>query len=109
MSVNQTASADVGTSGPTSCLAPYLGKDVLLPVFDDVVGISGTGTNATYTIVGFARFRLTGYRFAGRRSVPPPPCTGSSDCVQGYFVRYVTSSEVLGGADFGTSTVNLFS
>ena len=109
VSVNQTASADPGSSGPASCLEPNLDEDVLLPVFDDVVGVTGTGTNATYTIKGFARFHLTGYRFGSRRSVPPPACTGSSSCIQGYFVRYVTASEALGGADFGASTVNLFS
>jgi len=109
VSVNKTATADPGTSGPTSCLDPYLGKEILLPVFDDVVGITGTGTNAVYQIKGFTRFHLTAYRFAGKKSVPPPPCVGSLDCVQGYFVRYLTTSEAVGGADFGTSTVTLFS
>lgn len=109
VSVGMTALADTGTSGAVSCLAPYVGQEILLPVFDDVVGVTGSGANARYEIEGFARFHLTAYRFAGKKSVPPPPCTGSVDCISGYFVRYLTTSQVLGGTDFGVSTVNLVS
>jgi hypothetical protein len=107
----QTASADPGASGPTQCLDPYFPMDVLLPVFDDVRGVRGTGTNATYLIKGFARFHLTGYKFASDKSVTPP-CSGSNDCIRGYFVRFVTNTEAttIGvGADFGVSTVKLVS
>jgi hypothetical protein len=109
VSVNQTAGADTGASGPGACLSPYLNKDILLPVFDDVVGVVGTGNNAKYLIKGFARFHITGYRFPGTSSVPPPPCSGSTDCLLGYFVRFVTPSAVLGGVNFGVSTVFLVS
>lgn len=103
-----TAGVDPGASGPTACLAPYLNKDILLPVFDDVIGVTGTGTNASYTVKGFAMFRMTGYRFGARNSVPTP-CSGSTDCIRGYFIRYLTTSDVIGGTDFGVSTVRLVS
>jgi Flp pilus assembly protein TadG len=35
----QTASGDPGASGPTECLNPYFPIDILLPVFDDKVGV----------------------------------------------------------------------
>jgi hypothetical protein len=108
VSASQTATADTGTSGPTKCLDPYLNKDILIPVFDDVVGITGTGTKAVYTVKGFARFHLTGYRFGGKKTTPVP-CSGSTDCIAGYFVRYVTASQVLGDISFGVSSVNLVS
>lgn len=102
------APADPGASGGAKCLADHLGTDILLPVFNDVIGVTGTGSNAKYQITGFARFHLTGYRFAGKRSTPAP-CSGSTDCISGYFIRYLTTSQVLGGTDFGVSTVNLVS
>jgi hypothetical protein len=109
----QTASADPGASGPTECLDPYFPMDVLLPVFDDVRGVVGTGQNATYLIKGFARFRLVGYRFpGGGASSVSPPCNSPNSCIRGYFVRYVTSAEATtggGGADFGVSSVKLAS
>lgn len=108
VSAGGTAGVDPGASGPTRCLVPYLGKDVLLPVFDDVIGITGTGTNARYTVKGFAMFHLTGYRFGAAHSVPAP-CAGSTSCIQGHFIRYLTPSDVIGGADFGVSTVRLVS
>jgi len=109
LSAGGTPSVDPGASEPSECLAPYMGKDVLLPVFDDVIGITGTGTNAKYTIEGFARFHLTGYSFPGRISDPAPLVCARSNCITGYFVRYVAPSQVVGGADFGVSSVKLVS
>ena len=111
VTAGQTASADPGNSGPTDCLDPYFPTDILVPVFDDVRGVVGTGQNATYLIKGFARFHLVGYKFPGAESVTPP-CNGNNSCIRGYFVRYVTSTEATTfgvGADFGASTVKLVS
>lgn len=111
VTAGQTASADPGASGPTDCLDPYFPTDILLPVFDDVRGVVGTGQNATYLIKGFARFHLVGYRFPGSASATPP-CKGNDSCIRGYFVRYVTSAEATTfgvGANFGVSTVQLVS
>jgi hypothetical protein len=107
----QTASGDPGASGPTECLNPYFPTDILLPVFDDKVGVVKKGQKVEYLIKGFARFHLVGYKFPGAASMTPP-CSGNNSCIRGYFVRYVTSIEatVFGvGADFGVSTVNLVS
>ena len=73
------------------------------------VGVTGPGGNAVYTVKGYARFHLTGYRFGPKRSPGPEPCSLGTNCIKGYFVRYVTPSGVIGGADFGVSTVKLVS
>jgi hypothetical protein len=112
VTVNQTATADPGTSGPGQCVAPRINTDVLLVVFDDVIGIVGTGTNARYTVRGFARFHITGYRF-GSISSTPAPCSGSTTCIKGYFSRFISPGELIDGTveggDFGAVTVNLIS
>ena len=58
VSAGGTPSVDTGASEPSECLMPYLRKDVLLPVFDDVIGIVGTGTNAVYTIKGLSLIHI---------------------------------------------------
>lgn len=112
ITVSQTALADPGASGPGSCVAPRINTDVLLVVFDDVIGIVGTGNNATYTVRGFARFRITGYRF-GPIASSPAPCSGSTTCIRGYFSRFISPGELIDGTveggDFGAVTVNLVS
>jgi Flp pilus assembly protein TadG len=109
---SQTATADPGNSGPGGCLPKYLDKDVLLVVYDSAIGIVGTGNNAKYTVRGFARFHITGYRF-DRHASDIPPCSGSTSCIKGYFKRYVTPAQALqGGAtgsDFGAATITLVS
>lgn len=95
--------ADPGKSGPRRCLEPLVGSDILVPVYGDV---RGSGANATYDIVGFAALHLTGYRFPGDSS-SPAPCAGSESCVAGYFIRFVTEGEAIGGIDLGASTVVL--
>ena len=106
LSVNQTPSAAPGATGPGPCLSTRLNADILLVVFDR---IERTGTNAGYRVSGFARFHLTGYRFGSQRS-EPPPCIGSTNCIRGHFVRFVTPSEVIGGGtDFGAYSIHLVS
>jgi Flp pilus assembly protein TadG len=92
---------DPGKSGPRDCLKKLVGTDILIPVFNKV---HWSGNNATYDIVGFAALRLTGYRFPGDPSSPPPSC---DTCIVGNFIRFVTTAEAIGGVDFGVSTVNL--
>ena len=98
---------DTGSSGP-KCLGPLLDTDVLIPVFDDRSALVGKGSNAQYPVVGFARFHLTGYHFASDNS-PSPPCSGSTDCIAGFFVRFVTTTTQGGGGDFGVYSVHLVS
>jgi hypothetical protein len=106
VSVNQRPSADPGAIGPAPCLSTRVNTDVLLVVFDR---IDSTGTNTAYRVTGFARFHVTGYRFGSQRT-EPPPCTGSTNCIRGHFVRFVTPSEAAGGGgDFGSYSIHLVS
>lgn len=91
------------TAEPADCLALQMNSEILLPV----ATASGQGANATYTIKGFARFHLTGYRFRNKTEGQPVPCPSSVDCIRGYFTQYVEASGVIGGTDFGVSTVRL--
>jgi Flp pilus assembly protein TadG len=83
-----------GNSVPSDCapadFTAWIGKTVLLPLFDD----SGqTGTNAWYRVFGYAAFRITGYMLGGQYKTSPQPCTGSARCITGYFTRFVELSD----------------
>jgi hypothetical protein len=102
--VSSNVLASSGKSGPKDCLRGLKDTVVLLPIFDT---ITGTGTNATYHIIGFAALRLTGWSFPGDAS-SPAPCSGT--CIAGTFVNFVQPGQPAGGgADFGVFTVNLVS
>ena len=110
VSANQVAGGRPGNSPALAdCVGAYLNEDILLPVSDDIVGVTGPGGNAVYTVKGFARFHLTAYRFGPKGSPGPDPCSGATNCIKGYFVRYVMPSGVIGGTEFGVSTVKLVS
>ena len=100
-----TASGNTGVSAPGACnLSALLGKTLLVPIFDGVVL---TGTNATYHIVGFGAFVLTGYRFPSASAGAPPPCKSPDTCLGGTFTQFVTDPGSIGGSDFGVSVVKL--
>ena len=124
--INGTLSTSTGNSVPnnTQCRA-RLDKDkqtaafpdrlyqslVLIPIFDQT-GVTGTGNNVTYPIIGYAEFYVTGWNFGGQYYYPEPPsrpCSGTTTCIAGYFVRYVDSSAVLGTgpATYGVAAVKL--
>jgi len=104
ISIGAGVPGDTGASGPSAtCLDSSLGKDVLLPVYSTVVVVNG---KRSYTIVGFAALRLTGWRFARGQSLLPA-CGSSESCIAGTFIKYVTTSETGGGTDFGVSRVFL--
>lgn len=108
--VGAQLSGNPGSSGPAGCLSSQLNKDVLIPVFDRA---TGTGTNTIYSIVGFAAFRLTGYRFPGQQSTPSP-CSSPTTCIAGSFVKVVTTSGTGGaggdtGPDYGVNRIFLAS
>jgi Flp pilus assembly protein TadG len=104
--------SDPGNSVPSSCsnalLSGSVGNTVLLPLFDVY---AGSGSNATYTIYGYAAFRLTGYHFGGQNSTNPAPCNGEKRCISGYFTKFVDISEAFtygaGGPQLGASIVRL--
>ena len=99
-----TAPADPGKSGPKGCLDNWLNKDVLVPVYGDVIE-----QGKTYTIVGFAAIHLTGWRFPGDTSPSPPSCGSSGSCISGRFINYVTTGPDGTGTGFGVSVIKLVS
>lgn len=110
------AGDDTGADADKACkeaLKALLGKTVLIPVFDDVNGLSGT--NGEYHIWNYVGFVLTGWRFPGTTqpsaysSATPNPCKPSQTCLTGFFVEVVTSGPVSDGPDQGVRVVQLFS
>lgn len=75
-------------------LRGFVGRTVLLPIFDQY---GGTGSGAWYRVYGYAAFTITGYHFSGQYSWERP-CGGSERCISGYFTRWVELSD-----DFSTS------
>ncbi len=72
---------------------PTRPAQVLLPIFDTS---AGTGSNATYHIIGFGWFVLTAYN-----------SQGNDKWIQGYFVEDAVPVAEGGCMDFGTKTVKL--
>ncbi len=111
-----------GNSVPGGCnagdFAAMLGSVVNVPIY-------GTVTNGIYDIVGYAAFRLTGYRLSGAPEYRQPsatlagpphslassnnPCPSSSRCISGFFTNdAVTSSgPLVPGPNLGSVTVRL--
>lgn len=94
-----------------SVLSTIMDKPALVPLFSSA---TGNGSNATYTLVGFAAFQVTGYRFSGSGGVvdpAAPSCTGDCRGLQGYFARFVSLEEgmSIGGGlpNFGASVIAL--
>lgn len=84
-------------------------QTVYVPVYTSV---SGTGTNVTYTLEGFAAFVITGYRFPGFTGPdwlnPANDCTGPDFCINGYFTQgLIPSAGTIGGPDLGVTIVKL--
>lgn len=97
-----------GASAPSDCdPSTLLGKTILLPIFDDVNGLGGV--NGRYHIAGFGALRITGFRFPGTSAGTPRPCASPTTCIGGYFTRYVTPAEAVGGPDLGATSVILVS
>jgi hypothetical protein len=102
-SVGGVVNVDTGRRGtPGSCdLTALLGKDVLVPIYDQK---SGGGSVGTYVTYGFAQFHLTSYYFTNSdkgTSVPGQyPCANKLSCLGGYFVKFVAAGDV-GGPTLG--------
>jgi Flp pilus assembly protein TadG len=97
--IGQLMHSSPGESPPNGCtaadFASFIGKTVLLPIFD-LYG--GTGSGAWYRVYGYAAFKLTGYQFVGSfKSAGNKICgqgsNGNDRCVTGYFTRFVELSE----------------
>lgn len=74
-------------------LSALLNEPALIPLFSSA---TGNGSNAVYSLVGFAAFKVTGYKFSGSGGVVDslaPSCTGNCRGLQGYFLRFVSLQE----------------
>ncbi|MBE1525176.1 hypothetical protein H4W27_002294 [Nesterenkonia lutea] len=81
--------SDTGNNVPSGCapedFSKWVGKTVLLPIFDKT---TGTGSGGEYQIFGYAAFTVSGYDFAGSYR-NNSPCSGSDRCISGSFDRFV--------------------
>lgn len=105
---------DPGNDFPSECtgiIATLTNEPILIPIFETA---TGTGQHATYGLVGFIAFQVTGYKFGGGPSLTnldpaAPSCTGNCRGIQGFFTRYVSLAEGLattgGTPNFGATAV----
>jgi hypothetical protein len=109
-----TYSGDPGAAISKSCkdalAAAQANKTVLfVPVYSSV---SGTGTNGTYTLAGFAAFVVTGYHLPGFTATDwldsTKDCKGSDKCVNGFFTQaLIPSTGPIGGPNLGATAIKL--
>ena len=116
ISLNATVNGQTGNHFPNAAacntvLAHIMDEPALIPLYKTA---TGNGSNAKYTLVGFAAFKVTGYKFSGSGAVldpAAPNCNGNCRGIQGYFERFVTLEEgmtVTGGTpNYGASVVTL--
>jgi hypothetical protein len=115
--IDATVEGQPGNHFPTdhACddlLATIMDQPELVPLFDSA---TNGGSNAEYTLVGFAAFQVTGYKFGGpsvtHNDPAAPSCTGNCRGLQGFFTRFVSLGEYSlstgGGPNFGGTAVAL--
>jgi hypothetical protein len=106
---------DTGNNVPGDCSEQFFkdllgGPPVLLPIFAEIK--NAKGNNATYVIVGFAAFEVTGYKFSGSKYSEPTgdvPCSGNDRCIRGNFVAYydLGAEPTVGAPDYGAYVIGL--
>lgn len=113
---NSEMGNEPGNNFPSECngiLATLKDEPIMLPIFSTA---TGTGQHATYELIGFIAFQVTGYKFGGGPTVTSldpaaPSCTGNCRGIQGYFTRYVSLEEGLsttgGSPNYGVTVVSL--
>jgi hypothetical protein len=121
--------SDPGNDAPSNCSTELnrwaseiaAGREavVLLPVFNKV---TGTGSGAIYSMVYFAAFKVTGWKFSGGSGLPyefrsaasaatgvtaATECSGNCRGVIGSFVKYVSLADgyTLGPVDTSGTTI----
>ncbi|WP_411837543.1 pilus assembly protein TadG-related protein [Paenarthrobacter ureafaciens] len=116
ISLNATVNGQPGNhfpnaAGCNAALANIMNEPALIPLFNSA---TGNGSNAKYTLIGFAAFQVTGYKFSGSGAVVDPlapSCNGNCRGLQGYFTRFVSLEEGMqstgGGPNYGASIVYL--
>lgn len=111
---NNTFSADTGVSAGNSCkqalsTAQASRALVYIPIY---TSLTGTGTNATYALKGFAAFVVTGYHLPGFTASDwlnsANNCKGSDKCINGFFTQgLIPSSGSIGGPNLGATIIVL--
>lgn len=98
---------DPGAAPPSDCSpSDLLNKLTLIPIYDNVNGLGGP--SGKYHIIGFAAFHVTSFRLGNVATwTVNAPCSSPSFCIGGYFTRFVTTAEAVGGVDLGTTTIVL--
>ncbi|MET3173741.1 UNVERIFIED_ORG: Flp pilus assembly protein TadG [Arthrobacter sp. UYCu721] len=94
-----------------------LDEPALIPLFSSN---TGNGDNTVYSLIGFAAFQVTGYKFSGsdeHLDAAAPKCLDAkgkkdNNCrfLQGYFTRFVSLEEgmsLTGGPNYGGSVAVL--
>lgn len=84
-------------------------QSVVVAVYDE---FSGTGNNARYRIIGFARFKITCFRFGSSASQTYGTCSTQNPApgdkfIEGKFQKWVDPSAEGGCANFGVSSVKV--
>jgi hypothetical protein len=84
-------------------------RTVYIPVFSETIG---QGSNASYRILGFAAFYVTGYDLTGQHRQPSQvtgdfPC-GNDKCFSGYFHEDIIPAISYGGPNLGLVSMNFF-
>jgi Flp pilus assembly protein TadG len=115
--IDSTVEGQPGNHFPTDAecdaiLATIMDEPALVPLFESA---TDGGANTVYTLVGFAAFQVTGYKFGGpaltHADPAAPSCTGNCRGLQGFFARFVSLEEGLsttGGApNYGATAVAL--
>jgi Flp pilus assembly protein TadG len=117
--VGDWVASQPGAAVPNGCdLSQLIGRELLIPIFDDVTESGGAGFNRQcavgpggkcYHLHGFAAFWITGYRFPGaHHPTRDAPCRGPDTCIGGYFIRFAQAWEGSGtGPDLGASVIRL--
>ncbi|MFS2089562.1 pilus assembly protein TadG-related protein [Paenarthrobacter nicotinovorans] len=91
-------------------LAHIMDEPALIPLFKTA---AQNGNKTKYTLIGFAAFQVTGYKFDGGQKLDPaaPSCNNNCRALQGFFSRFVSleeGSQVSGGIpNYGASVVTL--
>lgn len=91
-------------------LAHIMDEPALIPLFKTA---AQNGNKTKYTLIGFAAFQVTGYKFDGGQRLDPaaPACNGNCRALQGYFKRFVSLEEGMtlsgGTPNYGASVVTL--
>jgi Flp pilus assembly protein TadG len=106
--------SDPGNNATQDCFRNFNGDPGLYGVGDVVPvalysGFTGSGNNATYTIVGIAGMEILGYRFPSSRSANDFKClvTKENSCLWARFTTVVTSGSFGGGTNYGASVIAL--